>query len=357
MFRRIAFGVGLTLCIAPDGVANGWASGQNFVPAVQEAVAFDDAGGTLTVERGTPIYIHPNHAELETWLRWNERPSERRVQLDRAALPATLEGFRAYQRGDFEDSADLLESEARTESDAMVQTWKFILAGHSTLLADPSAGDKAVKRYRAATDVQDNPFHAHAHYFVFRALLHAEHLREAREALVALQEAIGGDGFEWIVLYSTYPQQSPLTAWRPSTQDIAVGINVLDRFIEARDRYRATDQSASQELQAKHTYDFAVATEALWQMYPDWFFDMPRPREAIRLLEETFERYPNTEAAARAFYRHMNYRRVHDGSDAERNEELIQLMREFLERFPDATLAPEARERLNAAERAARAED
>jgi len=305
MLQRVVPVVLFFLLASVPAFANGWAAGQNFVPVVRDTTVSDEAGNRLALRRGMPVHVKFNGDEIETSVRWDERPFERRISMDMSALPAELEGFMWYQRDDFNRCHRLLTREAAEETDPLVKTWKLILAGHSGV---PS--NVALDHYRHALRTPRNPFQLHARYFVFRALRSQGDYAEARKALIALGRELEHSEFEYSVLFSTYPRHSVTTAWSEQAhglQDIPAAIEALDDLTDAKAVFEARHELHTEEARAEAVYALAVASERLWNLFPDKFFDSPHSLEVIRLLELTFEGHPETEAAAKALEHYQRY--------------------------------------------------
>lgn len=273
MLLRIS-AVALFIALLPAmALANGWASGQCFVPVVREATVFDTAGNQMTLSPGAPVYVKKTEDALDTRVRWTERPWERRIEIDRGALPEVLEGFFAYQRADFYESAKRFEQEAARETDGLVRGWKLILAGHANLLANPDNYDAAMRFYRRAIEASGNPFAKHARYFLMRALLTTGKHAEARRELETLRRESANGALESTVLFSAYPNYSVLTAWgMRGIEDIPKAAGILDDFIAAKADFDMREKRASEEERAEASHAFAMATELLWSVFPDQFF-------------------------------------------------------------------------------------
>lgn len=86
--------------------------------------------------------------------------------------------------------------------------------------------------------------------------------------------------------------------------------------------------------------------------FPTSFFDRHDSPEVPRLLRLTFETYPDTEAAAKAYYHWLNYQAYwdFDGDRIEWEQQQKEFMKDFLARYPDSPLADDARERLRQAQ-------
>jgi hypothetical protein len=378
--------VGLLASISAYG--NGWGSGLNFVPVTAETVATDKDGNEITLVPGTPIFVDPSAVTLVTSVetiatdehghditlmpgtlvlvdpssdvqitsaRFKERPFVRRVYMDRTALPIQLAGFRAYQRGDFSRSTMLLESEAAGEPEPLVKSWKYILAGHSFLLIDMVNSQKAIALYRLAAQDSSSLFQAHAQYFIFRAQLNRKEFEEARASLDVYRSIRSNGTAAGSLLFGTYPQNSPLTAWgHGSLAEDDGPAGTFDTFIDAK---RAFDARADVEAEAERAeicYAFAMATEALWLAFPEEFFDNSSSPDTPALLKLTFDEYPATEGAAKAYYHWLGYQQYwdFDGEPDKWQRQQKELMDRFLSKYPDSSLAPEARERLSNATKA-----
>lgn len=342
----------LFLGLASTTAANGWGSGLNFVPVIEETLATDETGNQMTLNSGTPVYLKPTDGVLDTWIRWEERPSERRVQIPRTALPQRLEGFRAYQRREFRRSTLLLESEAAAETHPLVRSWKYILAGHSHLLADSADYAGAIRLYRLVAQNPSNAFRADAQHLVVRALLNQKQYEEAREALVTLSRLLKDAPFHGGVLFSTYPLHSPVTAWVMGRRGgVEESLEALDAFMDAKKAFASRDDAREDSEDAEICYQLALATEGLWRVFPERFFDNTRAWHVPPLLELTFKDYPATEAAAKAYYHWLYYQQPwdFDGEQIEWERQQKELMERFLARYPDSSPAPRAQERLDAA--------
>lgn len=328
---------------------NGWAFGQNFVPVVEETIATDENGNRLTLAPGTPVYLMPGDGNLEAWLLWDERPWERRIEIARDALPERLDAFRAYQRDEFQRSAELFEAEAKTETDPTVRSWKTILAGHSHLLVDMANTDKAIALYRLAAQDATSIFQVNAQYFVFRVILSQKKYAEARAEFAVLRGLPKNGAIAGNLLFVTYPQYTPLTAWslRDNT-DKPEAKTAFDDFIDAKNAFDTREALNTDARRAEVCYRLAMAMEKQWRIFPEQVFDRTDHPDVPAMLELTFETYPATDAAAKAYYEYLYYQQYwdFDGERVEWEQQQKELMERFLAKYPDASPAPQAQKRL-----------
>lgn len=341
----LAASVGVLVCM--ECGANGWASGQNFVPVVRESVARDGDGHALTLAPGAPVYVQFTDAGIETWARWDQRPFERQVTLPEDALPYELAGFRKYHAGEFAAAAEALAGEAADESQPLVAAWKWVLAGHSNGLKAAADCAAARAQYRRAAELS-SPFQLDAQYCVVRSLLLADRHEEALTELRNLEALAPHAKVPFSTLFHTYPEHSPLTAWMHGLADVHKARDALEAYITAKKTYDTRSTLPTDEAKAGAMYRFAMAEETLWKHFPERFFDNSSPPAVPMLLTNTFEAYPHTEGAARAYYHHLNYRQYWDfhGEQIEWERQQAELLEDYLAAYPNGPDAPEVRERL-----------
>lgn len=322
--------------------ANGWGSGQNFVPLIEDIIAEDTTGERLPLHRGTPIHVSFGEGNLKTSVRWETRPYEREVTVPRQSLPEELAGFRQYHEGEFEQAETLLASEAADADDSLIRNWKWILAGHAHLLAEPESYDAAIAYYARAAQSPEDAFAEHGAYFAARALLATEDYRSALARLTQAHEW-QPDGLNDTVLFSTYPQSnSELAAWSVHLPKLDEAIPALKDLIETIDAREALPIDAKDVEIAEAMYAEANAREALFLVMPDRFYDIPRPTRAPELLLEIVERFPDTDTAERAYKDYVfTYERIveYEGDPKDEEERLRKI---FLKKYPASDLVERA---------------
>jgi hypothetical protein len=337
-FTGYAWALLVLLCSSAAG--NGWGSGMYHVPLIEAATAMDEDGRLQRIERGAPVYVKFKNGEAQTSVRWQERPYERRVTLPRKALPAQLEGFRLYQEMRFDQAKRALEAEAAEERDRLVRNWKWVLAGHASLLAEPGAYDASIRLYESAAAELATPFAMYGAYFAARAMLAKDEYTAARERLDRLRRQSPPHDPAQDVLFDTYllPNEE-LAAWSGSVPDLGEAVARIDRLIEAIVARERMSEDADDETKAAAMYAEARARADLWHHLPDKFYDWPRPERAVALMLETVKRFPDTKAAERAYY-HYVFR--YAGGEVESEEDIQwqdeHLRRMFFEKYPDSDL-------------------
>jgi hypothetical protein len=306
---------------------------------VKAVTAVDSAGNSLALEQGTPVYVSFGEDGMETSVRWKTRPFERRVTLQREALPAELSGFRLYHEGEFDRAMKVLASEAEGSADPLVRNWKWILAGHAQLLAEPGAYDAAVALYDRAAEPAGEEFAEYAAYFAARATLASGDFAAALARLERLRDATGG-ALDSNVLFSTYPQPNDqMAGWSVHLPNLDKAIPALKGLIKAMDARAGLPEDAGDAAMAEAMYVEAKAREDVFEALPEGFYDWPRPDDAVALLMETVEQFPETDAAERAYRDYVfTYQRTVDDADGDPEEERARLRQMFLEKFPASDL-------------------
>ena len=341
------------LFMASDAKANGFAMGHRHVPIVVDVDATLYTGETVRLRAGQPIYLDDRSRTY-----YREIP----VEIPSGALPASLDGYRLYRQRFLKRSAALLSSEASEEANPIARTWLYLLAGHSYVIAGGSTDKRANEAYQTASEPPLNVYSPYGLFFNAKLLAVNGDYRGAKRVLQRILVKFGEGAIDAVrstnrvKLFTTYTHGSAITeGYFSGFRGLNWSIQVLDRLLEAQQKYQMADQGVEGEDRRQVYFDYATAVEDLWKYFPPKeSLGVPKPVEAEEVLRRIVKEYPASELASEAYFRLLTYYEApyeFNGNDIARYRFEFRQMTKFLSKYPDSKLSDEARQRLDWAEK------
>lgn len=352
VFYRHLWPMLAVLFMASDAVANGFAMGHRHVPIVVDVDATLYTGETVRLRAGQPIYLNDR---FRTYYR--EIP----VEIPSGALPALLEGYRLYRLRILKRSAALLSLEASEEENPIARTWLYLLAGHSYVIVGGSTDTRANEAYQRASEPPLNVYSPYGLFFNAKLLAVNGDYRGAKRVLQRILEKFGEGAIDAVkstkpvILFTTYTHGSAITeGYFSGFRGLNWSIQVLDRLLDAQQKYQTVNQGIEAEDRPQVCFDYATAVEDLWKYFPPKeFFGFKKPDEPEEVLRRIVTEYPASDVAPLAYFRLLTYYEApyeFNGDDIARYRFEFRQMTKFLSKYPDSKLSDEARQRLDRAE-------
>ena len=352
-FTRHLWALLAALFMASEAKANGFAMGHRHVPIVVDVDVTLHTGETVRLRGGQPIYLDD---QFRTYYR--ERP----VEIPSRALPATLDGYRLYRKKILKRSASLLSLEALEEANPIARTWLYLLAGHSFVIVGGSTDKRANEAYQRASEPPLNLYSPYGLFFNAKLLAGKRDYRGAKRVLLKIMEKFGEDAIDAVgstksvMLFTTYTHGSAITeGYFRGFRGLSWSIQVLDRLIEAQQKFQRADQRVEAEETPQVYFDYATAVEDLWKYFPPKAsLGVPKPDEAREVLRRIVTEYPASEVAPMAYFRLLTYYEApyeFNGDDIARYRFELRQMTKFLSKYPDRKPSDDARKRLARAEK------
>ncbi len=353
IFARHLWPMLAVLFIASDAKANGFAMGHRHVPIVVDVDATLYTGETVRLRAGQPIYLDDR---FRTYYR--EIP----VELPSGALPASLDGYRLYRQRFLNRSAALLSLEASEEANPIARTWLYLLAGHSYVIAGGFTDKRANEAYQRSSEPPLNVYSPYGLFFNAKLLAVNRDYRGAKRVLQRILERFGEGAIDAVrstkrvILFTTYTHGSAITeGYFSGFRGLNWTIQVLDRLLEAQQKYQMADQGDEAEVRPQVYFDYATAVEDLWKFFPPKeFFGFKKPDEPREVLRRIVTEYPASDVAPLAYFRLLTYYEApyeFNGDDIARYRFEFRQMTKFLSKYPDSKLSDDARKRLAEAEK------